>query len=76
VLRGAIGMVGVGIIIGVPLAIVAARALGALLVGIGAANPFVLAGAATGLVLVAVLASATPAWRASRVDPVTSLRAD
>jgi predicted permease len=76
VLRSAIGMVGIGIAIGVPLAIAASRALGALLVGIGAANPFVLAGAATGLVLVAVLASATPALRASRVDPVTSLRAD
>jgi ABC-type antimicrobial peptide transport system permease subunit len=76
VLRGALILVGSGIALGAPLAVGAARTLGALLFGVGATNLVVLAGAASGLVIVAVLASATPAWRASRVDPVTSLRAD
>jgi predicted permease len=76
VLRGALVMVGIGVGIGAPLALGAGRALGALLFGIGAMNPFVLGAAASGLMFVAVLASAVPAWRASRVDPVTSLRSD
>jgi ABC-type lipoprotein release transport system permease subunit len=76
VLRGALVMVGLGVAIGAPLALGAGRTLGALLYGIGAANPFVLAAAAGGLLIVGILASAMPAWRASRVDPVISLRAD
>jgi predicted permease len=76
VLRGALVLVGTGVVIGTPLALGAGRTLGALLFGIGSTNPLVLAGAASGLLLVGALASAMPAWRASRVDPVTSLRAD
>lgn len=35
-----------------------------------------IAGATLGLAMTGILASALPAWRASRVDPATSLRAD
>jgi ABC-type antimicrobial peptide transport system permease subunit len=76
VLRGALLLVGTGVIVGAPLAFGAGHMLSTLLFGIGSMNPIVLVGAAGGLVLVGAFASAMPAWRASRVDPVTSLRAD
>jgi predicted permease len=76
VLRSASILVGVGVISGAPLALGAGRALGALLFGIGPMNPVVFVGAAAALFVVGLIASAAPAWRASRVDPVTSLRAD
>jgi predicted permease len=76
VLRGALALVGIGVVIGVPLALGTGRTLGALLFGIGSKNMFVLGAAAAGLAIVSVIASAMPAWRASRVDPVTSLRAE
>jgi putative ABC transport system permease protein len=76
VLRGALTMVAIGVIIGAPLALSAGRALGSLLYGISATNVLLLVSAATALLGVGAAASAVPAWRASRVDPATSLRAD
>jgi ABC-type antimicrobial peptide transport system permease subunit len=50
------------------------RIIASLLFGVGAADPLVLAVVVTSLGAVALLASALPAWRASRVDPVIALR--
>jgi putative ABC transport system permease protein len=50
------------------------RVIAALLFGIGASDPTVLAVVVVSLVVVALVASALPALRASRVDPVIALR--
>jgi putative ABC transport system permease protein len=76
VLRGALAMTAAGVLIGGPLALGAGRALQSLLYGVAPTNVLLVAGSAMGLVGVALLASAAPAWRAARVDPVIALRAD
>lgn len=76
VLRGALAMAMGGILIGGPLALGAGRALQSLLYGIAPTSVVLLGGAAAALVGVAMLASAAPAWRAARVDPVVALRSD
>jgi predicted permease len=65
-----------GIAAGVIAALAATRFLASLLYGVGATDPFTFA-AVTALVLgVAIAATALPAWRASRIDPIVSLRVD
>jgi predicted permease len=64
-----------GVVIGAALALVLARLLGTLLL-VSPADPMAILGAATLLIGVAVLASWLPARRATRVDPLTALRAE
>jgi ABC-type antimicrobial peptide transport system permease subunit len=76
VLRGALATVGLGVLIGGPLAVAAGQVLSSLLYGVAASDLATIAVATIGLALAGILASSLPAWRASRVDPATSLRAD
>jgi len=64
------------VLIGGPLAIGAGQVLSSLLYGVAASDITTIVAATLGLALTGILASALPAWRASRVDPVISLRAD
>jgi putative ABC transport system permease protein len=65
-----------GIAAGVIAALAATRFLASLLYGVGATDPSTFA-AVTVLVLgVAITATAVPAWRASRIDPIKLLRLD
>jgi putative ABC transport system permease protein len=64
----------VGIAAGVVAALAAGRLVEKLLFGVSAHDPLTLATVAIGLCLVALAASGVPAWRASRVDPLTVLR--
>jgi putative ABC transport system permease protein len=57
-------------------AVLMTRSLARLLHGVGAFDPPTLLGCASVLVLVALVASAAPAWRGTRVDPVVALRSD
>jgi ABC-type antimicrobial peptide transport system permease subunit len=75
VLRQSIVMLGIGFLIGVPLALLAARALGTQLFGVRAMDPVTLGGALLVLTITGVFASLLPARRATRVDPMTALRA-
>jgi hypothetical protein len=66
----------IGVVVGIALALAAGRLIATLLYGIQPTNPFVIAGVAGVLLLVAGVAALAPAWRAARVDPVTALRAE
>ena len=65
-----------GIAAGIALAFGITRLLRGLLHGVTPADPATFAAVATLLALVAVAASAVPAWRAARVDPVVALRSE
>ena len=73
VLREALTLVGVGGLIGVPLAFAAGKAMGKLLFGVGAADPVSFALGATTLLAVAAVAAYLPAHRASRIEPMVAL---
>jgi predicted permease len=74
VLRETLVLVLIGIVIGIPAAIVAARLVSTQLYGLTAADPLTLSAAAVVLIAVAALAGYLPARRASRVDPIVALR--
>jgi ABC-type antimicrobial peptide transport system permease subunit len=65
-----------GTLIGLALAAAGGRFIQPLLFETSARNPVILATVAGILVVVAIVASLIPAWRAKRVDPVVALRAD
>ena len=68
--------VAIGLVLGTAGAAAVATVLPAMLVGTGGANPFVFAGVAVVLVAAGVVASAVPARRAIRLDPVAALQAE
>jgi predicted permease len=74
VLREALLLVGMGVVIGVPLALVLARLVSSLLYGLQPTDSLTISAAAIILFVVAAVASYLPARRASRVDPMVALR--
>jgi predicted permease len=74
VIRQGIALAGIGIAIGVAIALGVTRFLGSLLYNVKAADPLTFVGVALLLVTVAVLACFIPARRAARVDPIVALR--
>jgi predicted permease len=66
----------IGAVAGVGLAVLAARAIGGLLYGVGSFNLDIAAAAAVILIAIGALASLIPAIRATRIDPVQALRAE
>jgi len=76
VLRDSLLLTGVGVVLGVPLAMLVARALGSALYGVQPYDVGNLALAGVGVGLVALVASAVPARRAASVDPLRALRAE
>jgi putative ABC transport system permease protein len=66
----------VGVVIGVGVALVGTRSLDALLYGVKAVDPLVFAAMSLMMVGVGMVASYVPARRASRVNPIESLRSD
>jgi putative ABC transport system permease protein len=76
VLRSGVGLALAGIAAGLVLAFGVTRLLSGLLHGVTPADPATFAVVAIALTGVAALASAVPAWRASRVDPVVALKSE
>ena len=76
VVGGGMRLTLIGIGVGLAGAVIAARALGALLYGVRPTDPVTLVAVAGLLCAVALLAAYLPARRAARLDPVVALRSD
>jgi putative ABC transport system permease protein len=65
-----------GVALGIGVAVLITRVMSAFLFGVGPTDPLTYAAVSAALTAVALLATYVPARRASRVDPITALRAD
>jgi len=76
VLRGAFGLVVLGLVVGLPLALAAGRFLGSQLYGMNPYDPVVTLIAIVALGFSALIASVIPALRASLISPLEALRVE
>jgi predicted permease len=76
VLRRAVAWIAAGVVVGVPLALSVSRVAESFLFGLSATDLRTLAGAAIVMVVMGLLAGFIPARRATRIDPMISLRAE
>jgi ABC-type antimicrobial peptide transport system permease subunit len=65
-----------GLVLGIGVALWSTRLLGTLLYNVKAVDPFVFVAMALVMTAIGLLASYMPARRASKVDPMVSLRGD
>jgi putative ABC transport system permease protein len=75
-LRQGLALTGLGIALGIGVAVVLSRVMSAFLFGVGPMDPMTYAAVSAVLAAAALLATYLPARRASRVDPIVALRAD
>jgi putative ABC transport system permease protein len=64
----------IGVALGLAAAFALTRSMRTMLFGVAATDAVSFAAAAVAVLLVALVASFVPAWRAARVDPLASLR--
>jgi predicted permease len=76
ILRRGLGLAGAGIVVGVPLAMMLTRFLGALLFGVAPGDPATYLGIVVLLAAVAALATLLPARTATRVNPMEAIRTE
>jgi predicted permease len=76
VLRGAFSLIVIGLLVGIPLTLAAARFLGNQLYGMNPYDPIVTLTAVLALGLSALVASFIPALRASLISPIQALRTE
>jgi ABC-type antimicrobial peptide transport system permease subunit len=74
VLREAFTVVAIGLAIGLPTALAVGRLISNRLYGLSASDPAAIASTSVLILTTAVLAGYIPARRASRIDPLVSLR--
>jgi predicted permease len=74
VLRDALALVGLGLAIGLPVSLAAARTVSSILFGIEPADPLVFLATAAVLAAIGLAAAAVPARRAATLDPSQVLR--
>jgi len=67
-------LLGIGVVVGIALSLVASRTAGTLLFGLHSYDPATLAAAAVGLAVISIAASLIPANRAAKLSPMTALR--
>jgi predicted permease len=75
-LRQSLVLVVVGLALGIPGALASSSVISTLLVGLDARDPRAIAAAALVMLVVGLGAAYVPARRASRIDPLTALRAE
>jgi ABC-type antimicrobial peptide transport system permease subunit len=75
-LRNALLLAAAGVGLGLAGALGVTRLLSSFLFGVTPADPLTLAGVVAALLIVVLAASAVPALRAARVDPMKALRAE
>jgi predicted permease len=76
VLKEALGLLGMGILLGAMALLFTTRFVSAMLHGVSAYDPSTLVGVAATLVIVTILAAMVPALRAATLDPIEALRAE
>lgn len=76
ILRGALALISIGLLLGIPLALAAGRFLGHQLYGINQYDPMIIASAVLILGSSALAAALIPAFRASSISPLQALRTD
>jgi predicted permease len=76
VIREAITLVGIGAVLGLPLAFIAGRSILSMLHGVDPVDPVSYAQATVLMLIVAGIAAYLPAHRAARIDPMVALRAE
>ena len=76
VFRESLTLMVAGLVIGVPIILLASRLGAAMLFEVDASDPIIIGGAMGVLLIVGATASYLPSLRASRVDPLTALRAE
>jgi hypothetical protein len=76
VAAGTIAAAAAGVAVGLGAALVATRALGALLFGVDPADPVSLTATTSALLLAAAAAALFAAWRGARADPLIALRSE
>ncbi len=74
VLRQGLGVVGIGLALGVVIALAGTQLMGSLIVGIKASDPLTFTVVVLSLTAVALFACWIPARRATRIDPLVALR--
>jgi ABC-type antimicrobial peptide transport system permease subunit len=74
VLRGAFWQIGLGLGLGIPLALLAGKLMKDQLFGVKPGDPVMLAAATVLLIVAALVASVVPARHAAGVDPMEALR--
>jgi len=74
VLADSLILTGIGVAFGLGLALALGRFARGLIFEIAPVDPISIAAAALSMLIVAVLASVVPAWRAARIDPVAALK--
>jgi ABC-type antimicrobial peptide transport system permease subunit len=76
VMREGLSLAGIGVAAGLAGGVAAARMMASLLVGVTPGDPLTFLAAPLVLAAVAAAACLVPALRATRVDPITALRAN
>jgi predicted permease len=76
IVRQGLSLTGAGIVLGIAGSLAATRVMSGLLYETSANDPWLLSAATAVFVLVALGASVVPTWRASRVDPMVSMRTE
>jgi ABC-type antimicrobial peptide transport system permease subunit len=74
VLRDSVSLTAAGLVIGLPIALLATRSLRSFLFGVPAADPLAIGAAILVIAVLASLAGYLPARRGTRIDPMLALR--
>ncbi len=74
ILKRGLVLAGIGLIVGLAASAVLTRFISSQIYGVRASDPVTYITVTGLLVVISLLASAAPAWRAARVDPMKTLR--